>query len=101
MSNQATIRATKKMESLELVSRIQDGVYARYFPTDLLIKLKEDNSSRMKTFQDSILKRLDSEGLKPKIVRREGGLIIVQFMLGSKKGIVNVSTDPYTTALAD
>lgn len=101
MSNQATIRATKKMESLGLVSRIQDGVYARYFPTDLLIKKKEDNLSRMKTFQDSILRRLNSEGLKPKIVRREGGLIMVQFVLGSEKGVLNVSTDPYTTALAD
>lgn len=101
MSNQATIRATKKTESLGLVSRIQDGVYARYFPTELLIMLKEDSSSRMKAFQDSILKRLNSEGLKPKIIRRESGLIMIEFVSGSEKGVLNISTDPFTTALAD
>lgn len=101
LSNQATIRATKKMEKLGLVTRIQDGVYARYFPTDLLIKLKDDNSSRMKTFQDSILKRLYREGLKPKIIRRESGLILIEFVSGSDKGVLNISTDPFRTALAD
>ncbi|MCK4445056.1 MAG: winged helix-turn-helix transcriptional regulator [Thermoplasmata archaeon] len=100
MSNQAIIRATKKMEGLDMITRIQDGVYARYFPTDLLLKKREENSSRMKTFQKSILRRLRSEGLKPQIIRREGGLIMIRFTLGSEKGVLNISTDPYTSALA-
>jgi DNA-binding transcriptional ArsR family regulator len=100
LSNQATIRATKKLEDLGLVSKIQDGVYARYFPTDLLLKRKEKDLPRMKAFQDNILKRLRSEGLKPKIIRREGSLIMVEFRLGSEKGVLNIPTDPFTTALA-
>jgi predicted transcriptional regulator len=100
LSNQATVRATKRLENLDLVSKIQDGVFARYFPTDLLLKRKEKDLSRMKAFQDNILKRLRSEGLKPKVIRREGGLILIEFRLGSEKGVLNIYTDPFTTALA-
>jgi predicted transcriptional regulator len=100
LSNQAAIRGTKRLESLGLVSKIQDGVYVRYFPTDLLSKRREAESSRMKTFQDNILKRLRSEGLKPKIVRRESSLIMIEFRLASEKGVLNISTDPFSTALA-
>jgi Mn-dependent DtxR family transcriptional regulator len=100
LSNQVAIRATKKMENLGLVSKIQDGVYARYFPTDLLSKTKEEDFPRMRAFQDNILKRLRSEGLKPKMIRREGSLMMIEFRLGSKKDILNLSTDPFTTALA-
>ncbi len=100
MSNQATIRATKKMEGLDLINRIQDGVYARYFPTDLLLKKREEYASRMRTFQESILRRLRSEGLKPQVIRREEGMILIRLTLGSKKGVLNISTDPYTSALA-
>jgi predicted transcriptional regulator len=100
LSNQAAIRAMKKLEQLNLVSKIQDGVFSRYFPTELLSEKKEEDSPRMRTFQDNILKRLRSEGLKPKTIRREGSMIIVEFRLGSRKGILNISTDPFTTALA-
>ncbi|MCK5292600.1 MAG: winged helix-turn-helix transcriptional regulator [Thermoplasmata archaeon] len=100
LSNQAAIRGTKKLENLGLVSKIQDGVYARYFPTDLLSRKKEAESPRMKAFQDSILKRLQSEGLKPKIIRRESSSIMIEFRLASEKGLLNVPTDPFSTALA-
>ncbi len=100
MSNQAAIRASKKMERLGLVSRIQDGVYARYFPTDILLRKKEEDSPRMKSFQEAILKRLRSEGLKPKTIRREGSSMIIEFTLGSEKGVLNISTDPFATVLA-
>ncbi len=99
LSNQAAIRGTKKLENLGLVSKIQDGVYARYFPTDLLSRKREAESPRMKAFQDGILKRLRSEGLKLKIIRRESGSIMIEFRLASEKGLLNVPTDPFSTAL--
>ncbi len=100
LSNQATIRATKKLENLGLVSRIRDGVYARYFPTDILLKKKEEDLSRMKSFQKAILKRLRSEGLRPNIIRQESSHVMIEFTLGSEKGVLSISTDPYTTSLA-
>lgn len=100
VSNQTITRATQKLEKLGLASKIQDGIYTRFFPTDFLMRKRDENFSRQKTFQKNILKRLDSEGLKPRVVRRESVSLILEIRLGTDKAILNVSTDPFTTVLA-
>jgi DNA-binding MarR family transcriptional regulator len=100
MSNQTVTRSTQKLERLGLMSKIQDGVYTRYFPSDFMLVKKEENFTRAKSFQKNVLKRLTSEGLKPKVVRRTDDILIAEIRLGPKKGILNISTDPFTTVLA-
>lgn len=100
ISSQTATRSTQKLEQLGLASKIQDGIYTRYFPTDILKKKREGNFTRQKTFQKNILKKLDGEGLKPKVVRRASVSLIVEISLGAEKSILNVSTDPFATVLA-
>ncbi|MFQ6059682.1 MAG: winged helix-turn-helix transcriptional regulator [Thermoplasmata archaeon] len=101
MSSQTISRATHRLESLGLVNKIQDGVYTRYFPSDLILARKEENFPREKAFQENVLRRLRSEGLKPKIVRRSSSSLLAEISMGRKRGILNISTDPFTTVLAE
>jgi predicted transcriptional regulator len=100
ISSQTATRSTQKLERLGLASKIQDGIYARFFPTGVLMKKKEENFYREKTFQKNILKRLEGEGLKPKVVRQASVSLIVEVSLGTEKSILSISTDPFSTALA-
>ncbi len=100
LNHQAVIWYTKKLESLDLISSLEDGKYRRYYPTQLLSTKKNENERRMKQFQQGILNRFQRENLHPSVIRATEERIVVRILRGSSKTVLTLSTNPFVTVLS-
>lgn len=98
-SDQAIQRLVRRMETFDLVSRLTDGRFVRYFPSDGLKKTKEGNYHREKEFCKNIVKRLESEGLSPEVIRQTESELLIEIRKSSLVGVLELSVDPYRTIL--
>jgi predicted transcriptional regulator len=88
------------LQKLGLIATIQNGRYKRYYPTELLKTRREMNFKRIKQFRDMLLRKLDDDGLQPELTRSTEGLLIVQIGFRTKKYVLNIKLDPFSTVLA-
>lgn len=100
LKHQAVIWYAKKLESLGLISSLEDGKYRRYYPTDLLIRKKDKNTERLKIFKDNVMKRFHKERLSPTILRSTEDKIVVRIARGSSKAVLTLHTNPFVTVLS-
>lgn len=100
LKHQAVIWYTKKLESLSLITIVEDGKYRRYYPTELLRQRREDNAARLKNFKQTITKRFRTEMLSPTILRSTGDKIVVRIKSGRDKAVLTLHTNPFVTVLS-
>jgi predicted transcriptional regulator len=68
----------KKLEAVGLITSVKDGKQIRFFPTTKLEDTVKAEGARLKAFRRTIIKRMESEHLKPVIEEIKGsGLVII------------------------
>jgi DNA-binding MarR family transcriptional regulator len=98
-SDQSILRLVRRMEGLDLISRTTDGRFVRYFPSDGLKRTKDRNYKREKEFRKDILRKLETDGLEPKIVRQSDTELMVEIQRSRFKSVLDLSVDPFRTVL--
>ena len=98
-SDQSIQRLVKRMEGLDLISRTTDGRFVRYFPSDGLKRARDRNYKREKEFRKDILRKLETDGLEPKIVRQSDAELMVEIHRSRFKSVLELSVDPFRTVL--
>ena len=99
VSRQSVFKVASLLERQKLVSSIEDGRFRRYYPTGLLFTRREENRSRARTFVDALLKRLESGGLTPHVLRWSDRQLLVRIARGKSAEVLDLPLDPFTTAL--
>lgn len=99
VSRQSVFKSASVLERHRLVSSIEDGRYKRYYPTDLLAKRREAHRPRAKAFKDGFLKRLESGGLAPHVLRSTDRQLLVRISRGKSAEVVELPLDPFATVL--
>jgi predicted transcriptional regulator len=99
MKHQAVIWYTSKLEDIGLISSLEDGKFKRYYPTDLLSRWTDINLKRLRSYRDSVLKRLEEDRLKPVVIRSTEEKLVVRISMGSKRDLLTLWTDPVNTVL--
>ena len=88
IKHQAVIWYTRKLETLGLLTILEDGKYRRYYPTDLLRRKRNDNAMRLKAFKEKIVKRFQSEMLSPTVLRSTDEKVVVRISRGKSRAEV-------------
>lgn len=100
LKHQAVIWYARKLETLKLINSLEDGKFRRYYPTDLLLRKKEDNTKRMKMFKEKLLKKLKKEMLSPTIIRTTKEKIVIRIVRGRSKAVLTLDLNPFITVLS-
>ena len=98
LTRQSVSKITSELSDRGLVTLVEDGRFRRHYPTDLLARKREANRPRAKAFADTFVRRLDEEGLSPEMLRADEGTVLVRFGTASKRIVLDVPVDPYTSA---
>jgi predicted transcriptional regulator len=100
LKHQAVIWYTRKLESLNLISSLEDGKYRRYYPTDLLQEKREQNIKRMRIFKKWLQKKFQRENLSPSVIRSIENKMVIKISRGKSKAVLTIHTDPFVTVLS-
>lgn len=100
LKHQAVIWYAKKLESLGLITSLEDGKYKRYYPTDLLMEKKDGNSERMKIFKRWLQNKLQTENLSPYVIRSTEDKFVIRISRGNTKAVLTLNTNPFVTVLS-
>lgn len=101
ISHQSVLFLSKKLLSFQLITKLSDGKFIRYYPTDLLETRSEEMKKRNKQFRMDIIKFLKQDGLDPKLVKRTDNFLLVDLLIGSDRERVRIDTNPYRSILID
>ena len=101
ISHQSVLFLSKKLLSFGLISKLSDGKFIRYYPTNLLETRSEEMKKRNKQFRLDIIKFLKRDGLDPKLVKRTDNFLLVDLLVGSGRERVRIETNPYRSILID
>jgi predicted transcriptional regulator len=100
LKHQAVIWYTKKLESLDLITSLEDGKFRRYYPTELLKEKNDENSQRIKIFKRWLQNKLQTENLSPVIIRSTEDKFVIRISRGTTKAVLTLSTNPFVTVLS-
>ncbi|MFQ6106511.1 MAG: winged helix-turn-helix transcriptional regulator [Thermoplasmata archaeon] len=99
LSDQSVQRLVRRMEDAGLISRMTDGRFVRYFPSDGLKRAKDRNYRREKEFRRDVLRKMEVDGLSPKVIRQSDSDVLVEVQRSRFKAILEISVDPFRTVL--
>jgi predicted transcriptional regulator len=99
ISHQSAGRVARKLMRESLISIVDDGKYKRHYPTDLLVRRREESLDNAKRFKTFVIDKLKSEGLKPEVMRSGIPEVLVRIAQGKERAILRLSCDPYFTVL--
>ena len=99
VSRQSVFKSAALLEVHDLARSIEDGRFRRYYPTELLSKLRESHRPRAKAFADGFVKQLAAGGLTPVVLRRTERRILLRIARGKAAETFELSLDPYATVL--
>jgi DNA-binding transcriptional ArsR family regulator len=74
---------TSKLTENNVLNRIIDGKYRRYYLSEELEKILHSNRKRLNHFKKILIRFLKSDGMNPEIIRSRGDTLIIQ--IGDKK----------------
>jgi DNA-binding transcriptional ArsR family regulator len=74
---------TSKLTEKNVLKRVIDGRYRRYYLSEELGNILRSNRKRLNHFKKTLIKALKSDGMNPEIIRSRGDTLIIE--IGSKK----------------
>jgi DNA-binding MarR family transcriptional regulator len=95
LNQRTVVRHTSEMEKAGLIDCIQDGKFKRYYPTLFIEKREESYRKRAARFRKHILKLLEKDGVKPRVLRTTDRSLHVKITAGEKKSILELGTQPF------
>ena len=99
IKHQTVMRSTNKLEELGLIKAVTDGKYKRYYPTENVLKKRDEYREHSKGFRKYITRVLESEGLVLSIIKSTDVEFSVKVTEGKKKSTLNIQSDPFLTLL--
>lgn len=99
VAHQNVMFLVKRLLDIGLVSKLNDGKFRRYYPTDLMSKKADESRVRKKQFRMDALTMLKRDGLRPKLVRRTDNYLLVDISVGANVERIKVETNPYVSVL--
>lgn len=99
VSDQSVQRLVRQMEQHNLISRVTDGRFVRFFVSDGLKKAKDRNYEREREFRRDVLRKLENDGLEPRIIRQSSSEFMVEIQRSRFHAVIELSTDPFRTLL--
>jgi len=101
VAHQNVMFLVKRLMDAGLVSKLNDGKYRRYYPTDHMSKKADESRVRKRQFRLDALAFLKRDGLAPKLVRRTDNYLLVDIKVGADPERIRLDTNPYLSVLAD
>jgi DNA-binding MarR family transcriptional regulator len=99
LNQRTVVRHTNELENVGLINIIQDGKFRRYYPTQLIEKMRVDYRKRVKRFRKHLLKKLKDDGVNPKVMRATDFSLHVRITAGEKKNLLELGTQPFSSVL--
>lgn len=100
MSNRTVISYLNDLTNYGFISVRKDGIFRRYYPTNLINDLMSSYRDRMNNFRKEIKRKLIKDGLNPIIVRAHDDLIQIQIGDLKDSSILKVYANPVVTLLS-
>ena len=95
ISRQTAGKIALSYQVLGLLTKVQDGRFARWYPTDKLREKQEAQNAKSRAFVEWFLKKLEDEGQSPEMLRRTATEFQVRIGKGRGRGVLSIPLDPY------
>jgi len=99
MSNRTVISYLMELTDFGFIKVRKDGIYRKYYPTNLINELMESYRGRMNNFRKDIKRKLIKDGLNPVIVRAQDNLLQIQIGDLKDTSIIKIYANPVVTLL--
>lgn len=100
MSNRTVISYLVELTEYGFIKVHKDGIFRRYYPTNLINDLMESYRNRMNSFRKTIKRKLIKDGLNPIIVRSQDNQLQIQIGDLKDTSILKVYANPVVTLLS-
>ncbi len=100
MSNRTVISYLNDLVNYGFINVKKDGIYRRYYPSNLINELMSSYRERMNNFRKEIKRKLIKDGLNPVIVRAQDDLLQIQIGDLKDTSILKIYANPILTLLS-
>lgn len=90
----------RRLERSGLIAAMRDGRYVRYYPSDILHRLRQQSARQVGLFRKNLVKMLRKDGVSPRIARSTYGELHIEVSRGRERRMLVLHTDPFVTILA-
>ena len=99
MSNRTVISYLNDLENYEFIKVRKDGIYRKYYPTNLINNLIDSYRTRLNVFRKDIKRKLIKDGLNPVIIRAQDNQLQIQIGDNKENSILKIYANPVVTLL--
>ncbi len=99
MSNRTVISYLNDLERYEFIKVRKDGIFRKYYPTNLINELMESYRDRLNSFRKDIKRKLIKDGLNPVIIRAQDNQLQIQIGDMKDSSIIKIFANPVVTLL--
>ena len=99
MSNRTVISYLIELTKHGFIKVRKDGIYRKYYHTNLINELMESYRDRMNNFRKDIKRKLIKDGLNPVIVRAQDNQLQIQIGDMKDSSIIKIYANPVVTLL--
>lgn len=82
---------TSKLTEKEVLKRVIDGKFRRYYLSQELEKVLRSNRKRINLFKKNLITALKRDGMKPEIIRSRGNVMVIQIGSGKDKTMLKIN----------
>ncbi len=100
MSNRTVISYLNDLINYKFIKVRKDGIFRRYYPTNLINDLMDSYRNRMNGFRKDIKRKLIKDGLNPVIIRAQDNLLQIQIGDLKDTHILKIYANPIVTLLS-
>jgi predicted transcriptional regulator len=99
MSNRTVISYLNDLEKLKFIKVRKDGIFRKYYPTNIINNLIDSYRSRLNNFRKDIKRKLIRDGLNPVIIRAQDNQLQIQIGDMKDSSILKIFANPVVTLL--
>ena len=99
MSNRTVISYLIDLEKYGFIKVRKDGIYRKYYPTNLINDLMDSYRSRLNSFRKDMKRKLIKDGLNPVIIRAQDNQLQIQIGDSKNNSILKIYANPVVTLL--
>jgi predicted transcriptional regulator len=99
MSNRTVISYLNDLEKYEFIKVRKDGIFRKYYPTNLINELMDSYRNRLNNFRKDIKRKLIKDGLNPIIIRAQDNQLQIQIGDLKENSILKIYANPVVTLL--
>ncbi|WP_455393213.1 winged helix-turn-helix transcriptional regulator [[Eubacterium] cellulosolvens] len=99
MSNRTVISYLNDLETYGFIKVRKDGIFRKYYPTNLINDLMDSYRNRLNNFRKDIKRKLIKDGLNPVIIRAQDNQLQIQIGDTKNNSILKIYANPVVTLL--